>query len=296
MPATLAVLTTEFPRPDLDATLDAIAAQGIRDVQFQMGSALPDVPRLTSLTVGLIELGGRIDAPLCATVRDKLAARGIRMAAVDGTYNMIHPDPAKRAAGAAALRRLVSLCRDLETGIVTLSTGTLDPDSMWRANPANQGAGAWDATVRAVAAAAAFAEEHGVTLAFEPEVGNVVDSVVRARRLVDEVGSPALKVLMDPANVFKAGELPLMRSRLDEWFELVGGDVVLAHAKDLDHDGEAGKRPAGRGVLDYQYYLAGLGSIGYAGSVVLHGMTSIPEDEYASCFDHVRRSAPAGLF
>ena len=38
---------------------------------------------------------------------------------------------------------------------------------------------------------------------------------------------------------------------LDEAFALLGRDIVLAHAKDLDHDGEAGHLPAGKGLLDY---------------------------------------------
>ena len=41
-------------------------------------------------------------------------------------------------------------------------------------------------------------------LAFEPEHNNVVNSARRARRLIDDLGSPALKVLMDGANIFDA--------------------------------------------------------------------------------------------
>jgi sugar phosphate isomerase/epimerase len=41
------------------------------------------------------------------------------------------------------------------------------------------------------------AEEHGVMLAFEPEISNVVDSAEKGRRLLDEMCSPRLKVVMD---------------------------------------------------------------------------------------------------
>jgi sugar phosphate isomerase/epimerase len=94
-----------------------------------------------------------------------------------------------------------------------------------------------------------------VVMAFEPEMSNVVDSARKARRLLDEIGSPHLKVTIDPANLFHAGELPRMKEILDEAFDLIGRDAVLAHAKDLDRDGEAGHKPAGQGVLDYDRYM-----------------------------------------
>ena len=60
-----------------------------------------------------------------------------------------------------------------------------------------------------------IARETRVLLAFEPEVNNVVDSARKARRLMDEIGSPHLKVTIDPANIFHTGELPRMKEMLD---------------------------------------------------------------------------------
>ena len=87
-------------------------------------------------------------------------------------------------------------------------------------------------------AATDIARQARLVLAFEPEVNNVVDSAQKARRLMDEIGSPHLKVTFDAANLFHTGELPRMKEILDEAFALIGRDVVLAHAKDLDHDGD----------------------------------------------------------
>ena len=46
-----------------------------------------------------------------------------------------------------------------------------------------------------------IADRHEVTLAFEPELNNVVNSVSKARRLLDEIGSPWLKVVIDPGQL-----------------------------------------------------------------------------------------------
>jgi sugar phosphate isomerase/epimerase len=96
---------------------------------------------------------------------------------------------------------------------------------------------------------------------------------LKARRLMDEIGSPWVKVTMDPANIFHAGELPRMREMLEEAFALIGKDVVLAHAKDLDRDGEAGHKAAGEGSLDYGLYVKLLRQYRYDGALLLHGLT-----------------------
>jgi len=70
-----------------------------------------------------------------------------------------------------------------------------------------------------------------------------------------------------------AGELPRMREMLDEVFALVGKDIVMAHAKDLDHDGDAGHKAAGEGKLDYDRYLSLMHTYGFKGPLLLHGLS-----------------------
>jgi sugar phosphate isomerase/epimerase len=60
---------------------------------------------------------------------------------------------------------------------------------------------------------------------------------------------------------------------LDEAFALLGPDVAIAHAKDLDRDGEAGHLPAGKGLLDYDHYLSLLDKLEFDVPVILHGLT-----------------------
>jgi sugar phosphate isomerase/epimerase len=50
--------------------------------------------------------------------------------------------------------------------------------------------------------------------------------------LLDEIDSPWLKVVIDPANLLRAGDFPRVEEILDEAFDWLGQDIVLAHAKD----------------------------------------------------------------
>ena len=291
--AAIGVMTTEFDAPTFDEVVDMIAAQQISCVQLQLGSVLRDVPTDDALLRGLDVLGDRLTEELAVRCRDALHVRGIAVAAVDGTYNMVHPDPERRARNLGHLVRLIDLAHSFGTGIVTLCTGTR-ADIMWRPHPENRSDEAWVDLVAQMRVATVAAEAAGIQLAFEPEYNNVVDSARQARRLIDEVGSAALKVLMDAANLFHRGDLERMSDHLREAFQLVGPDIVLAHAKDLDHDGDAGGRAAGQGRLDYSLYLAELQGCGFDGAVVLHQLKELAPERIGSAVEYVREHAPAG--
>lgn len=293
--AQLGVLSSEFPRSSLSGTLDAVARHKIPTVQFQLGSAVPAIPIQTSLLRGLEVLGEHINDDLCRQIAGQLSERGITMSAVDGTFNMVHPDKGQRALLLGYLRKLIESCGTLGTSTVTLCTGS-KAEIMWQRVPENNSEGAWADLVAAMKEAAKVAEDHDVNLAFEPEVNNVVNSAEKARRIIDDVGSDHVKVLMDPANIFQEGQLPLMAEKLDGAFALVSKDIALAHAKDLNRDGEAGHLAAGHGVLDYPRYLSLLDKSGFGGTVVLHQLQGLSDEEIDVAFAFVRGSAPAGYF
>ena len=153
----LGIFAKTFARPSLGETLDAVVTEKIGAIQFNMGAAGgPALPR-------------EVTAATADAVRAAVSARGLSMAAVSGTYNMAHPDPEVRADGGARLAALIAAAPCLGTRVVTLCTGTRDPDDPWRGHPENSSRAAWRDSAQQIAAALAAAEEHGVVLAFEPE-------------------------------------------------------------------------------------------------------------------------------
>jgi sugar phosphate isomerase/epimerase len=273
----LGIFARTFARPGLEAALDAVAASGIASIQFNL-----------SLTGGP-SLPPEIPPVLAERIRAAVAARGLTMAAVSGTYNMAHPDPAVRADGGMRLATLIAAAPGLGTRVVTLCTGTRDPGDMWRAHPDNGTPEAWEDSVEQIAAALRTAERHDVVLAFEPEHGNVVADARAGRRLLDELRSPHLKVVVDAANLIRPGELDRQEETLRAAFALLGDDLVLAHAKDVRADGTI--VPAGLGGLDYRLYAGLLRDAGYAGPLVLHGL---PEERVPASAAYVREHLDPG--
>jgi sugar phosphate isomerase/epimerase len=184
---------------------------------------------------------------------------------------MIHPNVRLRREGLGKLEVVAGACKPLGARVVTLCTGTRDPENMWRGHADNGSTEAWRDLRVSLTKALTIANKHDLTLGIEPETSNVVDSADKARRLLDEMKSPRLKIIMDPANLFHPGELPRQREILRSAFDLLGGDLVLAHAKELSPDGHPAGLALGVGVLDWDLYLELLRGVKFGGPIILHG-------------------------
>ena len=256
----LGILSKVFSRPTLEQVLDGITAAGLECFQFNAEIA------------GLKPVPDAIPAGLPERVREAAAARKLEVATFQGTFNMSHPDPEFRREGLRKLRGIAAACGPMGTKVIAICIGTRNRENMWAHHPDNGTPEAWRDMLSCVREGLAIAKDFGLTLALEPEVSNVVDSPAKARRLIDEIGSPHLKVTMDAANLFHAGELAHMAEVLDNAFALVGNDIIVAHAKDILKDGEAGQEAAGTGLLDYDRYLSLLHKQGFTGPLLLHGL------------------------
>lgn len=270
----MGIFAKTFARATLEETMDAVRAHGLQCVQFNLAVA------------GLPTMPDQIDPDLVARIRSASEMRRIDLVAMSGTFNMIDPDQRKVQANLTRLATLAAICSSLGIKIITLCTGTRDPLDQWRWHPDNLTPQAWHDLTTTMQQALEIAERYDVTLAFEPEPANVVDSAQKGRQLLHEMQSPRLKVVMDGANLFKQGTLPQMRMVLEEAFTLLGSAIVLVHAKDLTRDGEAGQEAAGTGLLDYDYYLELLCALHYRGPLILHGLR---EDQVDQAVAFLRR-------
>ena len=257
----IGIFARTFEAPSLAGVLDAVASHDIRHIQ------------LNTSCMGLSDMPDGLDAAACKKARQEIDDRNIKVVSLSATYNMIHPDPAARSRGMRRLAVLASRAAELGADLLTLCTGTRNPDNMWRDHPQNSSAEAWSDLLVAMEQAVALAEEYDVRLGIEPEVSNVVSSPGKARELMDAMRSNRITIVMDGANVFPRGTIHRQQEILDQAFDLLGDRIALAHAKDLSRDGEAGHEAAGTGLLDYDYYLQLLHQSGYRGAVVLHSLT-----------------------
>jgi sugar phosphate isomerase/epimerase len=253
----LGIFAKTFERPTVEAVFEAVHAHGLSCVQFNLSCA------------GLPTLPDALDPAMTARIRAAAAQHHVEMAAISGTFNMIHPDPQAVQLGLSRLRVLAAACRDLGTSVITLCTGSRDAQDMWRWHDDNATPQAWADLLTATEVALQIADEEGVTLAFEPERANVIYSAERGHALLAAMQSPRLKVILDPANIIIPGDPREMDRVIDEAFDLLGEHIVIAHAKDRGADDEF--RAIGEGILNYDRYLHHLQSRAFDGALVMHG-------------------------
>jgi sugar phosphate isomerase/epimerase len=265
----LGIFSRTYQPIGIDRIFAQIARDGFQTVQFNFSSAgLPSLPK---------------DWPevMIKEVMASASRSGLTICALSGTYNMAHPDVARRGSDRIGFTNVVRAAEFMQVPLVTLCTGTRDAMDMWSAHPDNGSPEAWVALRGELDIALELAERHGVALGVEPEPGNVVGNARDARRLLDEIEDPRLKIVMDAANLLPPVSQSRQREVVAEAVALLGADLALVHTKDVSPSGEA--VAAGRGVVDFPNFLKGIVSTGYRGPLVSH---NFPEKDaaYVSAF------------
>lgn len=221
-----------------------------------------------------IEIPGSVSLEAIAAIRAAAEATGITVCAVNGTWNMAHPDREVREEGIRRFDGFLAAVAALGCPIASLCSGSRNAGHLWRPHPDNSAPEAWADMLDSMRRCARLAEKHGIVLAIETEASNVIDTPEKARIIMDEVGSPNLKMILDCANLFHAGDAKPenVRPAIDRAFACYGRDIVLAHGKDIRAGEGIDFCGTGFGIVDFPYTLDCLKDAGYTGEMVLHGI------------------------
>lgn len=242
----------------MNDVLDAVKNHQYTCVQFNMASA------------GLASMPDSIPESLPAKIHQSMSEHGLKMAALSGTFNMTHPDKKQRELGLKRLGLLIDCAAEMGTEMITLCTGSFDPENMWRFHPENNSKTAWKMLCETMEQALSKAEKAGIYLGVEPELANVINSAEKARNLLADMQSKQLKIVFDPANLFEEASRKEIETIIGKGLELLWEDIQIAHAKDRNPDGSF--TTAGKGILPYSFFLKELKQSGFDGPLVAHGL------------------------
>ena len=258
---------------ELASRLGIFARTFRRDTPAQVAAAVAEagyaLAHWNFAAIGLPTLAAGVTDEQFTQVRVAFHAAGLAIPSVSGTFNVIHPDATLRSGQTEQAVRLIGLVAELGADVVTLCTGTRDPDDMWRAHPGNSAPSAWTDLRRTLDPLLEAAREAGVRLGVEPEAGNVVRDATTAARLLDELGDDApVGIVLDPANLLTPQTVARQDEIIGEAVDLLGGRIVGVQAKDVAAAGysaaeypAAGYSAAGTGLLDYCAVFAQLARI-----------------------------------
>ena len=265
----LGIFSRTYASRDLEETCQRMKAHALSWTQFNL------------LNAGLASLPHEVSDEKLQWISSTFHRYNIRPAALSGTFNMIDPYETARKKACAQFSVQCRIASELGIPIVTLCTGSRHPQNQWIWHGENLSQSAWTALMRSTEAVLKHAENYRVRLGIEPEINNIICSPEKARAYLDAVGSQRMGIIMDGANLFRTGQTASMEKTLTHAFEVLGDDIILAHAKDFICNGSMEFVAPGEGVLDYGLYIRLLKRYGYRGALIMHGLSEqqVPQSQ-----------------
>lgn len=233
----------DFGKIPLEHLAEEVAARGLCCVQFAAPKSI----------LGLDDDAGRLSPGLALHVRDTLAARGIHIAVLGCYINLGDPEEKSRRHHLARFKAYLRLARDFGCGLVGTETGSLNGDFSF--HPDNHGEAAYQRVLAGVRELAREAERFGATVAIEAVERYIIHDPRSLRRLLDDVDSPNIQVILDPVNLLNAANIHRQDEIIEEAFALLGDRIAVLHAKDaILIDGVLKSVPAGQGRLNFPLF------------------------------------------
>lgn len=172
--------------------------------------------------------------------------------AVLGCYlNLANPDPEKLRAIQDKYMANIRFASHLGVGVVGTETGA--PNLEYKFEEACWNEESLQIFINNLRPVVKYAEQMGVLMAIEPVVRHIVCNPKRARRVLDEINSPNLRIILDPVNLLEIYNYEKQDEILDEAVELLGKDVAVLHVKDFQiKDGKLVSVPVGQGLCHWE--------------------------------------------
>lgn len=166
-----------------------------------------------------------------------------------GVYtNLIHPDPAEIQANIAYFEAMMEIGGHMGVRTFINEAGHYhDAKSPAPSIPLEYQDAVWTSMVATGHRLADLAAKQDAKVLLEPFYRGFLASAKRLRLFVEEVNSPRLRVLLDPANLIELNDLDEMFAQLTPWTDCL-------HAKDRKLHTDRGVA-AGKGDLDYTRFV-----------------------------------------
>ncbi|MCM1089294.1 MAG: sugar phosphate isomerase/epimerase [Butyrivibrio sp.] len=187
---------------------------------------------------------------LAMYIRNVFARNNVDIAVLGCYLNLANPNPEKLAQITHRYMAHIRFASWLGCGVVGTETGA--PNETYTHVPECHGEEALQTFIKNLRPVVKYAEQMGVVMAIEPVWKHIVCNPARARRVLDEIASPNLQIILDPVNLLDICNYKDQVAIVDEAIEVLGADVAMVHLKDFVVEGDKlVSVGAGLGQMDY---------------------------------------------
>lgn len=207
----------------LPRTLDELDARAIRHVR-ELG--------FTGTAWGARDPVAEISTERAREIGGIFAGEGVDLVEF-GQYQttLIHPDVAVRKQNVENLCEALRVAKALGCPAVITGAGSMNPNGQWFPHPENYSTVVRDRLVASLREASRAAETEGLVLAVECHTTTPLKDAATTRAIIEAVGSPALKVHLDPVNWITFETVYDTASAIDRMFDELGSHLYGAHSK-----------------------------------------------------------------
>ena len=173
---------------------------------------------------------------LAMYMKNVFAKNNVDIAVLGCYLNLANPNPEQLAKITHRYMAHIRFASWLGCGVVGTETGA--PNETYTAVPECHGEEALQTFITNLRPVVKYAEEMGVVMAIEPVWKHIVYNPARARRVLDEINSPNLQIILDPVNLLDHCNYK--------------DQVAMVHLKDfIPEDGKLRSVGCGLGQMDY---------------------------------------------
>ncbi|MDA0712102.1 MAG: TIM barrel protein, partial [bacterium] len=147
---------------------------------------------------------------------------------------LFDPDPVARQMVIDKISRASQVAADLSAHCCLLRPGSLSHAGSWTPHRDNHTPRAWDQLLASLRSLMPALEKNGVMAVMETHLVSILRNPEACREMVNTIGSPNLRLVMDYVNHFETLQhVYNNRERLDHIFKEMGPYAPVLHIKDI---------------------------------------------------------------
>lgn len=226
----------------IEELTDKMIDYGFNHAHFAIKKSFPhSVPSVQQMTPGTAN-----------HIHQHFAKKGIKLSILGSYVNLSSLDLAVRKQAIADFKSHIYLAHEFGAAMVATETGSVG-NGYTTDNFTEE---AYQIALESVREIVKEAEQFGVTVAIEAGINHPIHTAALLRRLVDEVNSPNIKVILDCANLMAVDNYERQEDVINEALSLLDKYIIALHIKDfIVEDGKIKIVPVGHGWMNYEAIL-----------------------------------------
>ena len=243
----LGIRAHDFGKQTSENLAALVKKNGLCSIQLALNKAKKEIERIERKDL-------KIDKETIENVHKAFDKENVDIAVLGCYLNYAHPEASEIRKNIDIFKHHIEYAKILKARTVGTETGSVKADYSF--DPKNHSEEAYETFRNSLVEMLAFAEEKNVVVAIEGVSSHIIHTNQKMKRLLDEINSKYLKVILDPVNLLNSQNYNNQEDVLKESFDLLSDDIIIVHAKDfIFEDNKIIEVSHGTGLYRYETLL-----------------------------------------